>query len=134
MFVGDVALHSNQRRQRSSASRASGKSGCSLSAVSKWAAASVVRPDGDRDQLLEDGGDLSGMDSTKLDADLGLMASAGRLKAGITLRNASEPSFDSEGGGPPWKLSGADFALDAGYGVQETGLRDSGTGSPRRPN
>jgi hypothetical protein len=72
--------------------------------VVRGTAASVVQPDGDRDQLLEEGGDLSGMDSTKLDADIGLMASAGRLKAGITLRNASEPSFDSEGGGPPLKL------------------------------
>ena len=32
------------------------------------------------------------------------MANAGRIKAGFTLRNATEPGFDSAGGGPALKL------------------------------
>ena len=46
-----------------------------------------------------------GTDSTKFDADLGVMASAGRLKAGLTAqkRDASRPST-APGGGPPLKL------------------------------
>ena len=36
--------------------------------------------------------------------DLGVMANAGRIKAGFTLRNATEPGFDSAGGGPALKL------------------------------
>ena len=41
---------------------------------------------------------------------------------------------DGEGGGSPGRLPGADFALYAGDRVQEAGVGDSGTGSPRRPN
>jgi hypothetical protein len=67
-------------------------------------ATSAVQPDGDRDALLEDGGDLVGKGSTKFDADLGVMATAGRIKAGITLRNATAPGFGSAGGGPALKL------------------------------
>jgi hypothetical protein len=67
-------------------------------------ATSIVRPDGDRDALLADAGDLVGLGSTKFDADLGVMATAGRLKAGITLRNATAPGFDSAGGGPALTL------------------------------
>jgi hypothetical protein len=67
-------------------------------------ATSIARPDDDRDELLEDAGDLVGLGSTKIDADLGVMATAGRLKAGLTLRNAAAPRFDSAGGGPALKL------------------------------
>jgi len=67
-------------------------------------AVSVVQPDGDRDELLEDAGDLVGKGSTKFDADLGVMATVGRVKAGLTLRNATAPGFDSAGGGPALKL------------------------------
>ncbi len=67
-------------------------------------ALSTVEPDGDRDSLLDDAGDLRREDSRKFDVDLGVMANAGRIKAGFTLRNATEPSFDSAGGGPALKL------------------------------
>jgi hypothetical protein len=61
-------------------------------------ASSVVRPADEREALLEDGGNGNGQGSTRFDADLGVMATAGRLKAGLTLRNATEPSFKTSGG------------------------------------
>jgi hypothetical protein len=67
-------------------------------------AVSVVQPDGDREALLDVAGDLSGQGSTTFDADLGVMATAGWIKAGLTLRNATAPDFDSAGGGPALKL------------------------------
>ena len=67
-------------------------------------ALSTVEPDGDRDSLLDGAGDQGGTASTKFDVDVGVMANAGRIKAGFTLRNATEPGFDSAGGGPALKL------------------------------
>jgi hypothetical protein len=61
----------------------------------RGSAFSVVQPDGDRDALLEDGGDLVGKASTKFDTDVGVMASAGRIKAGLTVRNVTEPNFET---------------------------------------
>ncbi len=67
-------------------------------------ATSALQPDGDRDALLDDAGDLAGEGSTKFDADIGVMATAGKVKAGITFRNVTAPEFDSAGGGPALKL------------------------------
>lgn len=60
-------------------------------------AASVVRPDGDRDDILGDEAALNGKASNKFDADIGVMATAGRVKAGFTIRNLTEPEFDVAG-------------------------------------
>jgi hypothetical protein len=62
-------------------------------------ASSIVRPASEREALLGDRGDLTTEGSNRFDADLGVMATAGRLKAGVTLRNAMEPSFKTPGGG-----------------------------------
>jgi hypothetical protein len=70
----------------------------------RGSASSAVQPDGDRDALLEDGSDLTGKASTKFDTDLGVMASAGRIKAGLTVRNVTEPDFETAGGGSVLKL------------------------------
>jgi hypothetical protein len=70
----------------------------------RGSASSVVQPEGDRDALLEDGSDLTGKASTKFDTDLGVMASAGRIKAGLTVRNVTEPDFETAGGGSVLKL------------------------------
>ena len=72
--------------------------------VIRGTAASGVRPDGDRDDLLEDAGDLPGENSRQFDADLGVMASTATFKAGLTLRNATAPSFEIFDGGPALKL------------------------------
>ena len=52
-------------------------------------ASSTIVPDGDRDALLGDASELSGKGSTKFDADIGVMASSGAVKVGLTVRNLS---------------------------------------------
>jgi hypothetical protein len=61
-------------------------------------ASSTVRPASERDDLLEDRGDLTSEGTTRFDADLGVMATFGALKAGVTVRNVSEPSFQTPAG------------------------------------
>jgi hypothetical protein len=61
-------------------------------------AASMAVPDGDRDRLLGDSDELIGKGSSKFDADVGVMASAGMLKAGLTVRNVGQPGFDTGSG------------------------------------
>ena len=56
-------------------------------------AASTLLPDGNRDALLEDASELSGKGTSKFDADIGVMASRGSLKVGVTVRNLTEPEF-----------------------------------------
>jgi hypothetical protein len=55
-------------------------------------ASTAVAPEASRDDLL-DGETPSSEGSTHFDADLGVLASIGRLKAGLTVRNLTEPSF-----------------------------------------
>lgn len=57
-----------------------------------------VRPAGDRDSVLDDGAALVGRASNRFDADLGLMATFRSLKAGVTVRNLTEPGFETAGG------------------------------------
>jgi hypothetical protein len=72
--------------------------GATLKAV-RGVASSTLRPATERDDLLDDGGDLTAEGTTRFDADLGVMATVGRLKAGLTVRNVSEPGFRTPGGG-----------------------------------
>ena len=67
-------------------------------------AGSTLRPDGDRHDILDDAADVVGQASNKFDADLGVMAAAGRLKAGLTVRNLTEPAFDAAGSGSALRL------------------------------
>ena len=67
----------------------------------KWVrgyAASGIVPDGDRDDLLDGAGELPDVDTSKFDADLGVMASFGAFRAGLTVRNVTEPDFSTAGG------------------------------------
>lgn len=52
-----------------------------------------------RDGALDAGADILGRASNAFDADIGVMLTAGRLRAGLTVRNLFEPSFDAAGGG-----------------------------------
>jgi hypothetical protein len=61
-------------------------------------ASSTQQPATERDDLLDDHGDLTAEGSTRFDADLGIMTTFGRLKAGLTVRNVSEPAFRTPGG------------------------------------
>jgi hypothetical protein len=85
-------------------------------------AAGATVPGNDRDQLLDDI-DLIGHGSNNFDLDIGVMAVASFGRAGLTIRNVTEPSFDTgtgdelplqrqaRAGGsvillPNWKLAG----------------------------
>lgn len=72
--------------------------------VVRGVAASGIAVGATRDELLE-ADDLIGRASNRVDADLGVMASLGVLRAGLTVRNVSEPEFQSAGSGGPLKLN-----------------------------
>lgn len=61
-------------------------------------AATDVRPGGERESLLDNGGQLEGRTSSRLDADLGVMGTFRNLKAGLTVRNLTEPEFEAPAG------------------------------------
>jgi hypothetical protein len=62
-------------------------------------ASSTILPDGDRDALLGNVSELSGKGTTRFDADVGVMATSGWLKVGLTVRNLSQPEFRTAGTG-----------------------------------
>lgn len=69
-----------------------------VAATLKWvrgSAAAGLVPDGDRDDLLDVAGDLPDESSNKFDADIGVMASLGKVRAGLTVRNVTEPDFST---------------------------------------
>lgn len=65
--------------------------------VIRGIAASADVPGNDRDDLL-DHADLIGHASTRLDLDVGLMATASFGRAGVTIRNLTAPGFDTGSG------------------------------------
>lgn len=65
--------------------------------VIRGIAASADVPGNNRDDLL-DHADLIGHSSTRLDLDVGLMATASFGRAGVTIRNLTAPSFDTGSG------------------------------------
>lgn len=69
-----------------------------VGATLKWVrgyAASGIVPDGDRDDLLDGAGNLPDASTSKFDADIGVMASLGTVRAGLTVRNLMEPDFST---------------------------------------
>jgi hypothetical protein len=69
-----------------------------VGATLKWVrgyAASGLVPDGDRDDLLDGAGDLPDASTSKFDADIGVMATLGTVRAGLTVRNVMEPDFST---------------------------------------
>jgi hypothetical protein len=58
----------------------------------------AIEPGTDADAMLEKAGSLNGPASTDFDADIGVMTSLGPLKAGLTVRNVTEPTFDMGNG------------------------------------
>jgi hypothetical protein len=71
--------------------------GTTLRWVRGHAAAARV-PDGDRGDLLDSAGDLPGASTNRFDADIGVMATAGKVRAGLTVRNLTEPDFSTADG------------------------------------
>jgi hypothetical protein len=62
-------------------------------------AATAVVVGGDSDDLLDTADDLLSEGSGKFDADIGVLASFGQMRAGVTVRNATQPDFATPGGG-----------------------------------
>lgn len=58
-----------------------------------------LRAGAPREDLLGEGPALLGRASNAFDADIGVMVSTGRIKAGLTIRNLLEPAFEAAGGG-----------------------------------
>jgi hypothetical protein len=82
-------------------------SGLSVGATLKLVrgiAASTEVPSGSIDDLLKEANDLVGEATNKFDADVGISAVVGTLRAGLTMRNVTSPKFDAAGGGPPVHL------------------------------
>jgi hypothetical protein len=73
--------------------------GGTLKLVRGFAASSTRAAGADHEALLDEARALARSGSNKFDADLGVMASLGRMKAGLTVRNVTEPEFDVAGDG-----------------------------------
>jgi hypothetical protein len=61
-------------------------------------------PSGDREELLDEAGNLIGRAETKFDADIGVMATVAQWKFGVTARNVGDHHFDVAGTGDPLVL------------------------------
>lgn len=72
--------------------------GTTLKLVRGTAVSGVVR-DADRAALLGDGVGLLGESQSKFDVDVGVLATSGPLRAGLTLRNLTEPRFEARENG-----------------------------------
>ena len=60
-------------------------------------ATSTIVPEGDRGALLADASASTGRGSSRFDADIGVMATRGRVKGGLAVRNLMQPAFRSAG-------------------------------------
>jgi hypothetical protein len=72
-----------------------------LASTLKWvrgSAASGAVPAGDRDDLLDGAGELPDLSTSKFDADVGVMAIFGVVRAGLAVRNVTEPDFSTVSG------------------------------------
>jgi len=61
-------------------------------------AASAVGSDAARETLLDSATELGGRQSTKFDADIGLMTAGPFFKLGLTIRNVTSPDFETPEG------------------------------------
>ena len=77
--------------------------GATLKVVRGTAVSGIAR-DADRDALLGDGVELLGDSQSKFDVDVGILATSGSLRAGVTLRNLTEPDFETARDGRALRL------------------------------
>jgi hypothetical protein len=77
--------------------------GATLKLVRGTAVSGIVR-DADRAALLGDGVELLGRARSRFDVDIGVLATSGSLRAGVTLRNLTEPNFAAREGGDVLRL------------------------------
>jgi hypothetical protein len=71
--------------------------GATLKLVRGIASSNVV-PDGARGSLLAQASELEGRASSRFDTDIGVMASGSLLKVGLTVRNLTNPRFETAAG------------------------------------
>lgn len=76
--------------------------GATLKLVRGIAAAGIAS--GSTREALLEADDLIGRASSTVDADVGIMASLGIVRAGVTIRNLREPSFEAAGSAGPLRL------------------------------
>ena len=72
--------------------------------IVRGVASSTLVADVARDALLGDASELAGRGSSRFDADVGVMASNGWVKAGVTVRNLTEPEFRTADPGSSLRL------------------------------
>ena len=72
--------------------------GSTLKAVRGLASSGAVL-EGERDRLLDDDPRLPEKASTRFSADVGVMARLGTTRVGVTVRNITQPDFDTAGSG-----------------------------------
>ncbi len=72
--------------------------GATLKLVRGSVSSATALPGQRTDLLRREAGAQGSVDTTRFDADLGVMGSLGPLKAGVTLRNATAPSFRAPAG------------------------------------
>lgn len=65
--------------------------------VVRGIAMSAVVPDGDPEALLGGAGKLPGKGRSRFDADIGVLATRGRFRGGLTVRNLMQPAFGPAG-------------------------------------
>jgi hypothetical protein len=78
--------------------------GTTLKLVRGIATSASVHSAQNVDDLLDEASDLVGEATNKFDADVGISAVFGTLRAGLTVRNLTSPTFDAAGGGPAIEL------------------------------
>jgi hypothetical protein len=61
-------------------------------------ASSQVVPDRGRDTLLDQAAELQGKGSSRFDTDIGVMKAGSLFKAGLTIRNVTNPEFETPAG------------------------------------
>jgi hypothetical protein len=72
--------------------------GVTLKMVRGTALSSIV-PDVDREALIDAADGVMRRGTTRFDTDLGILASSGSFRVGLTIRNVTEPEFDTGEGG-----------------------------------
>jgi hypothetical protein len=66
--------------------------------VVRGIASSPVVPDGRRETLLDQASELRGKGSSRFDTDIGVMKAGSLFKAGLTIRNVTNPEFETPEG------------------------------------
>jgi hypothetical protein len=78
--------------------------GVSIGGTAKYVHGVASRIEAPRDSALDVVDEVPGRSEDKFDADFGVLAATGTIKAGVQVRNAFEPKFDTLDGGLPIEL------------------------------